>query len=75
MFFQIKIIAKNDRVPSLKIEDDLQEELLTKLKSSTVFENHPKGRIRVFLISAFSTNFCSTKIDRKLQLFKNSLQT
>ena len=28
-----------------KIEDDLQEELLTKLKSSTVFENHPKGRI------------------------------
>ena len=76
MFFQIKIIAKNDRVPSLKIEDDLQEELLTKLKSSTVFENHPKGRIRVFFtILAFSTNFCPTKIDRKLQLFKNSLQT
>ena len=57
MFFQIKIIAKNDRVPSLKIEDDLQEELLTKLKSSTEFENHPKGRIRVFYIFGIFNQF------------------
>ena len=63
MWFKAPSVTAPDSPEIMRLSPSQVNRRLPLLKRITVFENHPKCRILIFGILAFSTNFCPFKTD------------